>query len=73
MIDALKDLFKQPYWVITLVLGAILSTLPCVTIDKDFRWTTHPPNTLLLAAIGVGNRYEQGRDPLENRECRDSG
>jgi hypothetical protein len=52
MIDALKELFKQPYWVIALILGAALVGMPCVTVDKDYRLATHPPNTLLLAAIG---------------------
>src|SRR5258708_7864181 len=53
MIDALKALFKQPYWVIALVLGVALVALPCVTVDKDYHWTTHSPKTLWLVAIGI--------------------
>ena len=33
MMDALKALFKQPAWVIVLVLGVVLVAFPCVTID----------------------------------------
>jgi hypothetical protein len=54
MLDALKTLFKQPYWVIALVLGVVLVALPCVTIDKDNHWATHPPSALLPAAVGIG-------------------
>ena len=53
MWDALKALIKQPYWIIILILGAVMMTLPCVTIDKDHRWATHPPRRLLLAATGA--------------------
>jgi len=51
--DALKALFKQPYWVIALILGAIMIVLPCVTIDKDYHFSTHPPSTLILVAVGL--------------------
>ncbi|HEY3972553.1 MAG TPA: macro domain-containing protein [Candidatus Sulfotelmatobacter sp.] len=51
--DVLKALAKQPWWIIALVLGAVFVALPCVTVDKDYRWTTHPPNTYLLAATGI--------------------
>jgi hypothetical protein len=53
MIEALKALFKQPYWVIALILGSFLVALPSVTIDKDYHWLTHPPNTFVPEAIGV--------------------
>src|SRR6202035_2805673 len=53
MMDVLKALFKQPYWVITLVMGVLLVALPCVTIDKDYHWTTHPPSTLFPEAVGI--------------------
>ncbi len=49
----LKTLFKQPYWVIILILGALLVASPYVTIDKDYHWTTHPPTTLVLVVIGI--------------------
>jgi len=54
VIDALKALLKQPYWVIALILGVLLVSLPCVAIDKDNHWATHPPNVPLLAAVGIG-------------------
>jgi hypothetical protein len=53
MMDAFKALFKQPYWVITLVLGVVLVAAPCVTIDKDYHWVTHPPSTLVLVVVGI--------------------
>ena len=53
MMDVLKALFKQPYWVIALVLGVVLVGLPCVTIDKENHFATHPPSTLLPVVIGV--------------------
>jgi hypothetical protein len=49
---ALKALFKQPYWIITLVSGVALVALPCVTVDKDYHWAPHPPKTFLPVAIG---------------------
>jgi len=51
--DVLKALIKQPYWVIALILGVALVVFPCVTVDKDYHWTTHPPNTSLLVVVGV--------------------
>jgi hypothetical protein len=53
MMDALKEVIKQPYWVIALVLGGLLVALPCITIDKDHHWTTHPPDSLLLVVVGI--------------------
>ena len=53
MIEALKALLKQPYWVIALILGAVLVALPCVSVDKDNHWATHPPSTALPAMAGV--------------------
>ena len=52
MMNVLKALLKQPYWVIALVLGVVLVALPCVTIDKDNHLATHPPNTFALVAFG---------------------
>jgi len=46
MWEALKDLLKQPYWIIALILGVALITFPCVTVDKDFQWKPQPPSTL---------------------------
>jgi hypothetical protein len=53
MWDALKALLKQPLWIITVVLGTIMVALPCVTIDKDYRWSTHSPSTLWPPAVGI--------------------
>jgi len=51
--EALKTLFKQPYWVIALVAGVVLVGLTCITLDKDNHWTTHAPGTLWLAIVGA--------------------
>jgi hypothetical protein len=51
--EVLKALIKQPYWVISLVLGAAFLALTCVTVDKDSHWSTHPPGTLWLAIVGI--------------------
>jgi hypothetical protein len=53
MMDALKELAKQPYWVIALILGAVLVALPCIAIDKDYLLTSHQPTTLLPVVIGI--------------------
>lgn len=53
MMDALKALVKQPYWVIALILGVALVAFPCVTIDKDYHWMSHPPSTFVPVAIGI--------------------
>src|SRR5437870_5366827 len=53
MVDALKELLKQPYWIIALILGVGLIAFPCVTIDKDYHWTTHHPTTLFPVVVGI--------------------
>jgi hypothetical protein len=53
MIDVLKTLARQPYWVIALVLGVGLVASACITVDKEFYWSTHPPSTLWLPGIGI--------------------
>lgn len=53
MIDAFKELLKQPYWVIALILGVGLVTFPCITIDKDYHWVTHSPNPFLPVVVGI--------------------
>lgn len=54
MLDALKELLKQPYWVIALIVGAALIIFPCVTIDKDHSFNPHAPNTFWPVWAGVG-------------------
>jgi hypothetical protein len=54
MMDLLKELVKQPYWVIALILGAAMVTFPTVTIDKDYHWATHHPSTFIPVWIGIG-------------------
>lgn len=54
MPKAFAALLKQPYWVIALILGAALVAGPCITIDKNFSWNTHPPTTYLLVSVGLG-------------------
>jgi Domain of unknown function (DUF6430) len=53
MIDVLKELIKQPYWAISLILGVVLISFPCVTIDKDYHWMSHPPKTLWPVFVGL--------------------
>ena len=53
MLSVFKELVKQPYWVIALILGGVLVILPCITIDKDFHLVTHPPNAFLLVVVGL--------------------
>jgi hypothetical protein len=53
MIDSVKELLKQPYWIITLVLGVFLIVFPSVTIDKEYRWITHEPSTWVPVIIGI--------------------
>ena len=53
MIDALKSLLKQPYWVVALVAGVLLIGFPCITVDKDYHFLPHPPPTVIPIAIGV--------------------
>lgn len=52
MLDAIKTLLKQPYWIIALVLGSALVTFPCLSIEKD-HWGAHPPSTLLPVVVGI--------------------
>lgn len=52
MLDTLKALLKQPYWIIALVLGAALVTIPCLSVNKD-HWEMHPPSTLLPVVVGI--------------------
>lgn len=54
MMDLLKEFVKQPYWVIALILGVALVTFPSVTINKDYHWITHRPNTFIPVYIGIG-------------------
>jgi hypothetical protein len=53
MSDALKTLMKQPFWVITLLIGVLLVVLPCVTVDKSYVWETHAPQTYWLLGLGL--------------------
>lgn len=53
MLKELQELAKQPYWVTTLILGVALIVFPCLTIDKEYRWATHPPSTFWPVAVGI--------------------
>jgi hypothetical protein len=53
MMKTLKELLKQPYWIIALILGAVLVALPCVTFTSGWLWTTHPPTTYWLVCVGA--------------------
>lgn len=51
--DFMKELLKQPYWVIALILGVALVAFPCVTVDKHYHWSPHQPSTLLPVTVGL--------------------
>jgi hypothetical protein len=51
--DVFKVLLKQPFWIISLVCGVVFTGLTCVTMDKDYRWTTHSPASSALFAVGL--------------------
>lgn len=53
MLNALKTLFEQRFWTIALVLGAVLTMAPCVTVDEHYHWSTHSPSTAPLFVVGV--------------------
>ncbi|MBI4484754.1 MAG: hypothetical protein HY655_01975 [Acidobacteria bacterium] len=56
MFDWLKDLAKQPWWVVVLLLGAVLVVIPTIGIDRSaegYVFATHPPTTLVPVGIGV--------------------
>jgi hypothetical protein len=53
MIEVIKHVIKQPYWVLTLLAGISLVAFPCVTIDKDNHLLSHPPTTLYPVAVGI--------------------
>ena len=52
MFSALKELIKQPYWVIALIVGAVLIALPSVDVDKN-HFSTHPPSTSWPVITGL--------------------
>jgi antiphage defense system Thoeris ThsA-like protein len=52
MLKALGELFKQPYWVVALILGVALIAAPSLTIEKD-NWSTHPPTTFVPVYAGA--------------------
>jgi hypothetical protein len=49
----IKELLKQPYWILALCLGVALVTLPCITFTTGWQWTTHPPTTYWLLCVGL--------------------
>lgn len=53
MMDLFKALVKQPYWIIALILGVALVSLPCITVDKDNHFSSHSPSTLFPVVIGI--------------------
>ena len=53
MKEVFKFLSKQPVWILGMILGTALTALPCVTIDKDNHFNSHPPSTLIPVAIGL--------------------
>lgn len=53
MTGLITKLLDQPIWVIALILGAGLVAFPCVTVDKSFYWSPHPPVTFVPVVIGI--------------------
>ncbi len=53
MTELFKKLLDQPYWIVALILGCLLVLAPVVTVDKDYHWQTHSPNTYIPTAIGA--------------------
>jgi hypothetical protein len=53
MMDLIKKLFDQPYWVLLLIIGSILSLAPIVTADKEYHWATHSPSTYTPVVAGM--------------------
>jgi hypothetical protein len=51
--ESIKELLKQPYWVIALLVGAIFVALPCITFDKDWHPSSHNPTTFWLFGVGI--------------------
>ena len=46
-------LFEQQYWIIIIFFGVILVIISTVSVDKNYLWTTHPPNTFILVGVGI--------------------
>lgn len=51
--ETLKELLKQPYWILALCFGAVLVALPCVTVASGWQWQTHSPNSYPLFIVGL--------------------
>jgi hypothetical protein len=49
----LETLAKLEYRVLTLILGVVLIILTCVSLNKEYYWTTHRPETLWLFVPGI--------------------
>jgi hypothetical protein len=52
MIDLLKIVLKQPYSVISLIIGSALVAMPFLTFDKDWHPVTHSAQSIGLVVIG---------------------
>jgi hypothetical protein len=53
MTDVVKELFKQPFWLIALIVGIVLIVYPTLTIDNG-NWSSQPPKTFLPVYVGLG-------------------
>jgi len=53
VVDALKELLKQQYWVIALIVGALFVAFPCVTVDKEHYFQPHAPSTFWPMGVGL--------------------
>lgn len=53
MIEFVKKLIEQPYWIAALFLGCILILAPIASLDKDSHFSSHPPTTYIPIIMGV--------------------
>jgi hypothetical protein len=52
ILEGLKTILKQPYWVIVFAAGALMVGLPCVSFDKNHNISTHNPQSWFLVSAG---------------------
>jgi hypothetical protein len=52
MWSTLKELIKQPFWIIALIAGVLMISFPCITFGSDHSWTPHAPSTWVTVIAG---------------------
>jgi len=53
ILDGVKTVLKQPFWVVVFVVGAVLTALPCVDFNGAKGFTTHDPHSWPLFCMGA--------------------